>query len=373
MKAPRRATLGLGVGGTRMIVQAVSVVLSVAAMVTALRPGEAHGLAPAVARHAHAAAPWPPLQVAARVGPSVVGVMNLRRDMEGELTPAGAGSGVILDADGAIVTNYHVVAGAQALKVSLADGRTLPARVVGVDPPTDVAVVKVAASGLPMARWADSSRLQVGEMAIAIGNPMGPGFAHTVTVGVVSGLGRSLGMGYAQRAFELIQTDAAINPGNSGGALVDATGAVMGINSVKIAAPGVEGMGFAIPSNTVRSVAEEILRHGRVDRPWLGLALMPRDVALRLGLPAPARGLRVERVYPGGPADRAGLMTDDAIVAVGGKRVDSLGDLFRAMAGRRAGDRVVLTIERRGATRTATAVLAPLPRTTGDGALPSGT
>jgi len=178
---------------------------------------------------------------------------------------------------------------------------------------------------------------------------------------VVSGLGRSLGLGYAQRAFELIQTDAAINPGNSGGALVDAVGHVMGINSVKIAAPGVEGMGFAIPANTVREVAGEILRHGRVERPWLGLALMPREMALRLGLPAPERGLRVERVYIGGPADRAGIQTDDAVVALNGRPVTSMGDVFRALAGRRAGDRVQVTVERRGALRTLGVVLAPLP------------
>ena len=121
------------------------------------------------------------------------------------------------------------------------------------------------------------------------------------------------------------------------------------------------GIGFAIPANTVRQVAAEILRHGRVERPWLGLALMPRDVALRLGLPAPASGLRVERVYPGGPADRVGILTDDAIVAVAGRPVESLGDLFRALAGRKAGDRVQVTLERRGARRTVTVVLAPLP------------
>lgn len=213
------------------------------------------------------AAPWPPAQVAARVGPSVVGILNLRRDFDGRLEPAGAGSGVVLSSDGAIVTNYHVVEGASVLRVSLSDGRTLAARVAGVDPPTDIAVLKVPATGLTTARWADSSHLNVGEMAIAIGNPMGPGFARTVTVGVVSGLGRSLGLGYAQRAFELIQTDAAINPGNSGGALVDARGRVMGINSVKIAAPGVEGMGFPIPSLVIRILTgfAKRLNHAR----WL--------------------------------------------------------------------------------------------------------
>lgn len=120
-------------------------------------------------------------------------------------------------------------------------------------------------------------------------------------------------------------------------------------------------MGFAIPSNTVRQVAAEILQHGHVERPWLGLALMPREAALRLGLPAPDHGLRVERVYPGGPADSVGVQADDALVAVGGRPVSSLGDLFRALAGRRAGDRVHLTLERRGARRTVTVVLAPLP------------
>lgn len=121
------------------------------------------------------------------------------------------------------------------------------------------------------------------------------------------------------------------------------------------------GMGFAIPSNTVRAVAAEILQHGHVERPWLGLALMPREVALRLGLPAPERGLRVERVYPGGPADRVGVQADDALVAVARRPVSSLGDLFRALAGRKAGDRVELTLERRGMRRTVTVVLAPLP------------
>ncbi len=336
--------------------------ISLAALLTGMHSAtKAPALGAGTAGRAHVAAPWPPAQVAARVGPSVVGILNLRRDLDGRLEPAGAGSGVVLTSEGAIVTNYHVVEGASALRVSLSDGRTLSARVVGVDAPTDIAVVKVPASGLTTVHWADSSRLSVGEMAIAIGNPMGPGFARTVTVGVVSGLGRSLGLGYAQRAFELIQTDAAINPGNSGGALVDARGSVMGINSVKIAAPGVEGMGFAIPSNTVREVAAEILRHGRVQRPWLGLALMPREAALRLGLPAPEHGLRVERVYVGGPADRVGVQADDALVAVAGRPVSTLGDLFRALAGRKAGDRVQLTVERRGVRRTVTVVLAPLP------------
>jgi serine protease Do len=317
--------------------------------------------APTAAAGAPAAAPWPPAQVAARVGPCVVGILTLRRGYDGRLEPAGAGSGLVIRPDGAIVTNFHVVEGADALRVTLSDGRTLPGRVVGVDPPTDIAVLRVAASGLPTPTWADSRRLRVGEMAIAIGNPMGSGFARTVTVGVVSGLGRSLGLGYALRAFELIQTDAAINPGNSGGPLVDAQGRVIGLNSVKIAAPAVESMGFALPSNTVREVAEEILRHGRVERPWLGLVLMPRELAMRLGLPAPERGLRVERVYADGPSDRAGVAADDALVAVDGREVSSLGDLFRALAGRRAGDRVHLTLERRGRRRTVAVVLAPLP------------
>ena len=251
-----RHTSGQGVGATRLLGWGTAAVISAAALVTgvhsATHPAALHAGARGALPPTRGTAPWPPAQVAARVGPSVVGILNLRRDLEGRLEPAGAGSGVVLSDDGAIVTNYHVVEGAAGLRVTLSDGRALPARVVGVDAPTDIAVVKVGARGLRTARWADSSHLSVGEMAIAIGNPMGPGFARTVTVGVVSGLGRSLGMGYAQRAFELIQTDAAINPGNSGGALVDARGDVMGINSVKIAAPGVEGMGLPIPSLVIR-------------------------------------------------------------------------------------------------------------------------
>lgn len=345
----------------RMRDLALSVVGMIALVATGLEPSAllAPNTQPALARVAVAAV-WPPAQVAHRVAPSVVGVTNLRRGPSGTTVPAGSGSGVVFSSDGAIVTNYHVVAGADALQVTLSDGRTLVARVVGVDPPTDLAVIRVGARLTP-ARWADSSRVDVGAMAIAIGNPMGPGFARTVTVGVVSGLRRSLGAGYAQRAFDLIQTDAAINPGNSGGPLLNADGEVIGINSVKIAAPGVEGMGFAIPSNSVQSVAHAILTHGRVIRPWLGLALLPRETALRLGLPVPERGLRVERVYPGSPADRSGLRTDDALVAIGREPVHSLGDVFRILSHHRVGDPLALTIVRRGATQTVTVELSALP------------
>ncbi len=227
---------------------ALSTVGMLALVLTGLDPYAllAPNAEPALARVA-AAAPWPPAQVARRVAPIVVGVTNLRRTPSGTLLPAGAGSGVVYSDGGTIVTNYHVVAGSDALHVTLSDGRTLQAQVVGADPPTDLAVLRVSAHLTP-ARWADSSKVEVGSMAIAIGNPMGPGFARTVTVGVVSGLRRSLGAGYAQRAFDLIQTDAAINPGNSGGPLLDADGEVIGINSVKIAAPGVEGMGLPMPS-----------------------------------------------------------------------------------------------------------------------------
>lgn len=292
------------------------------------------------------AAEWPVVRVARQVTPSVVGVLTFEGTPDGPTLPRGSGSGIVFRPDGVIVTNAHVVGEASSIKVLLANGRALPARVVGIDPMTDLAVLKVDAQHLRPVVFTRRP-VEVGELAIAIGSPMGPGFARTVTVGVVSGVDRWLGYGYAQRAFDLIQTDAAINPGNSGGPLVDAEGQVIGLNSVKVAAPGFEGMGFAIPATTVVQVADAILRHGHVVRPWLGIGVMGAETARRLGIPLQT-GLLVEEVVAGGPGAQAGLRPGDVILAVDGHPVQELTDLYRQLERRRAGEALTLTVERQG-------------------------
>lgn len=195
------------------------------------------------------------------VGPAVVGILakstaydRFRR----AYTSESSGSGVIFHRDGYIVTNNHVVEGASELLVSLADGRVVSGRIVGTDAFTDLAVVRIDAEDLPVAVFGDSDLLRVGEVAIAIGNPLGQDFAHTVTAGIISGINRKIQQG--ERTFTLVQTDAAINPGNSGGPLCNGAGQVIGINTIKFTSTGIEGMGFAIPINIVRRVVNELMR-----------------------------------------------------------------------------------------------------------------
>lgn len=198
-----------------------------------------------------------------------------------QLTERGTGSGVIYDKSGLIATNNHVVEGASEIIVSLTDGRSVKGKVLGADAATDLAVVKIDENNLPVADFGDSSTLQVGEPAIAIGNPLGLEFRGSVTAGVISALNRSIQLG--ERKFDLIQTDAAINPGNSGGALVNAEGEVVGINSAKIAVSGVEGIGFAIPINSAKPILDELAKKGRVVRPYIGASLVDKDIANRYG------------------------------------------------------------------------------------------
>lgn len=213
----------------------------------------------------------PIVKAAKKVGPTVVGITNkaLVRDYfnRTQLVEKGVGSGVIYSKDGLIATNNHVVEGAKELVVSLPDGRTYPGRVLGTDPTTDLAVVKIdAKEDLPVAEFGDSDSLMVGEPAIAIGNPLGLEFRGSVTTGVISALNRSVDVG--ERNFKLIQTDAAINPGNSGGALVNADGQVIGINSAKVAVSGVEGIGFAIPINEAKPILEALAKMGGLPVPF---------------------------------------------------------------------------------------------------------
>ncbi|MBE9610541.1 Do family serine endopeptidase [Chitinilyticum piscinae] len=240
------------------------------------------------------------------------------------------GSGVIVSEDGYIVTNNHVIEGADQIEVALADGRTAEARVIGTDPDTDLAVIRIEATALPAIRFGDSDRLQVGDVVLAIGNPFGVG--QTVTMGIVSALGRSeLGI----NTFEnFIQTDAPINPGNSGGGLVDASGTLVGINTAIFSRSGGSlGIGFAIPVSTVRQVMDAIIKDGAVTRGWLGVEVqdVTPELAASFRLPDSA-GALIAGVVRGGPADRAGVRPGDVLTAIDGRSVKNASDMLNLTA-----------------------------------------
>jgi len=249
------------------------------------------------------------------------------------------GSGVIVDDSGHIVTNDHVIANADAIRVQLADGRVAEAHVVGTDPDTDLAVLKVALKSLPVAQLGRSDQLRVGDMVLAIGDPLG--LSHTVTHGIVSAVSRAqLGIAPVE---DFIQTDAPINRGNSGGALVDSSGALVGINTAMVAKSlGVEGIGFAIPVNLVRGVVSDIVAHGRVIRGWIGIA--PEDItdeqAQRLGLAQ--GGVVVANLYVGSPAQLAGLMPGDLLLAVDGASPHGAQDVLGRISRHKPGSIVTL-------------------------------
>ncbi len=308
----------------------------------------------------HAAAfSWPPVAVAKQISPSVVGIVNLQGSPDGPLLTRGSGSGLIIRPDGYIVTNDHVIAGASKLRVLLQDGRSFAARLVGEDALTDIAVVRIDAQGLPFAKLSTSHAPTVGEMAIAIGNPMGLGFARSVTVGIVSGIDRSLGQGYAQRAYGLIQTDAAINPGNSGGPLCDADGDVIGINSVKINSLGFESMGFAIPAPLVQQVASALIKDGKVDRPWMGISAADAG-GQKLGGRS-LTGIGLTAVAPQSPAARADLRPHDVLLSLNGKPLTSLAVLYRLLGNLHPGDKVRITLVRAGMLLSREVVLQAMP------------
>jgi len=264
-----------------------------------------------------------------------------------EQTPnAGLGSGVIVSAEGYLLTNHHVIEGATDIDVRLADGRETRARLVGTDPETDIAVLKIDLAPLPVLALGDVSRLSIGDPVLAIGNPFNVG--QTVTAGIVSALGRNrLGLS----TFEnFIQTDAAINPGNSGGALVDARGALVGINTAIYSQGGGSlGIGFAVPVDLARQVMDDLVRDGRVIRGWIGVE--PRDLspdlASSLGLEK-VTGVLITGVLQGGPAAQAGVRPGDVVSAVGDRTVVTTADLLKAVAGLKPQSSTTLVVVRNG-------------------------
>ncbi|HZH44896.1 MAG TPA: Do family serine endopeptidase [Lysobacter sp.] len=281
------------------------------------------------------------------------------------------GSGVIVDAQrGYVITNHHVIENANEVSVTLADGRTFPAEFIGSDPDTDVAVMRIPAKDLTALALADSEKLRVGDFVVAVGNPFGIG--QTVTSGIVSAVGRSglPGVGYQN----FIQTDASINPGNSGGALVNLEGQLVGINTASFnprgSMAGNIGLGFAIPSNLARGIAEQLIGSGVVQRGTLGIEAIDVDeaIARQLGL-GEARGAAVTRVYAGSAAAAAGLKPGDVVVGFNGQRVDGYGALRNYEGLQKVGARVTLDVRRDGKPLQLTATLREQPRSLAGGEL----
>ncbi len=306
----------------------------------------------------------PVVRAAKLVGPTVVGITNkaVAHDwFNNPVETEGVGSGVIFRKDGYIVTNNHVISGAKELIVSLPDGRSLKGKLIGVDEMTDLAVVKVDAKDLPAASFGDSDKIVVGEPAIAIGNPMGLEFKGSVTSGVISALNRTLDI--SDKRVKLLQTDAAINPGNSGGALVNADGEVIGINSAKVAANGVEGMGFAIPINTVQNIINEIMDKGYVARPYLGVSVFDPETAGRYGYQLNIdKGVYIFQLTLNGPCGKAGLQRGDIILKIDDEETNSVSDLRGKIAEKKVGDTVKITFDRNGKEQSADVVLEEMPQ-----------
>ena len=283
----------------------------------------------------------------------------------GTRSSAGLGTGFIIRQDGIIVTNAHVVAGATSISVMLRDGTTYPAKQIGTDETNDLAVLKVTARNLPVAPLGDSDNLLVGEWAIAIGNPYGFMLGNSepsVTAGVISGVGRNLvGRSEGNSAyFDMIQTDASINPGNSGGPLVSADGEVVGVNSsIYSTSGGSIGLGFAIPINRARRVAEDLIDHGRVRRPWIGIRLeQPRTENARDYI---ARGARVAAITPGSPAERAGIRVGDVLIRSRTRSIRNRFDWDAALLDLRVGEQVPLIVHRGSSDLPMSVTIADLP------------
>jgi serine protease Do len=303
-------------------------------------------------------------RVAAQIGPSVVRI-SVTRPMVRRPAPVpeqlplqqGTGSGVVIDTQGHIVTNNHVVEGATEVKVAFVDGAEVDGKVIGTDPRGDLAVVKVSGVALTPARIGDSDALAVGNWVIAIGNPFG--LDHTVTVGVLSARNRS---GFTSGNYEdFLQTDASINPGNSGGPLINLDGEVIGINTA-IAGIGT-GIGFAVPSTMVRPIAEQLIATGAVRRPYIGIRTQDLTPELRdaFGKGAPAKGALVAQIEEGSPAARAGVRPGDVVTSIDGEEVDRSSTMQRLVVQKQIGQELELGVWRDGERREISVTAAELP------------
>ncbi len=322
------------------------------------------------------------IEVYRTVSPAVVNVKTQAVEWNffyGAIPSQGSGSGFIIDRQGHILTNYHVIANADEIQVTLADRSGFPARVIGADRTTDIAVLKIAPGRktLPTVQLGDSDGLRVGQKVLAIGNPFG--FEGTLTTGIISALGRTLEVDRGVILDEAIQTDAAINQGNSGGPLLDSAGRVIGITSVIFSPTGGSvGIGFAIPVNTVKLILNDLLREGRVRRPYLGISGYPIDPTLAGALRLPVeKGILVAEVVPNSGAEEAGirggdryvmvgrvrlLVGGDIIVALNGQPIESQLDITRTLNRKRPGDTVELKLYRGGRQMSLTARLKERPR-----------
>lgn len=301
------------------------------------------------------------IQVARTVGPSVVSVLNMDVRLGREDRRRGLGSGFIVSPDGLVVTNAHVIAGADRVDVVLVGERTVTAQVLGSDPRIDIAVLRIPGKSLPVVPFGDSDDLRPGQQAIAIGNPLG--FERTVTTGVVSALNRTIpGGGTSLR--DLIQTDAAINAGNSGGPLLDSCGRVIGVNTAVVGTDiGSVGLGFAVPINVARRAVRDVIRLGRISVPWLGIAYseVTEDTARAADLPT-SNGVIIGSVAPDSPAARAGLRRGDILVSIDGKPIEDAGQLQEFIREAQVGQKAVIVYIRDGQRRTTTVTLEEMPR-----------
>lgn len=288
-------------------------------------------------------------EIAAKVGPSVVGIENKSYSVnffQQRTSNTSTGSGVIVNENGYIVTNHHVIDGAKELKVILNSGKEYPATLVGYDERSDLAVIKIEEKDLPYATFGDSSQLMVGERAIAIGNPLGTELMGTVTQGIISAVNRTVQV--EDKTLTLLQTDAAINSGNSGGALINGYGEVIGINTIKMYATGVEGIGFAIPSNEVKNVMDDIINHGYV-RGRLVIGVTGTNITEKMAeyyeLPI---GFYVSEVREGYGAYLAGVQVGDVIVKCDGKVVETIDDINEIRDSHKVGDFMDIVVSRNG-------------------------
>ena len=303
--------------------------------------------------------------VADTVGPAVLRVETRSAgNRQGSLRSGGTGSGVTIAPDGLVLTNCHVVEGAKEIRLLDTEGRVMEARAIGIDPDTDLALLRAgAARDLPHASLGDSKSLRRGQLVVAIGNPLG--FESTVTAGVISALGRSLRARNGRLIEDVIQTDAALNPGNSGGPLVSSRGEVIGINTAVIR--GAQGICFAVAANTAQFVLSELIQHGRVRRGYIGVSGQTVEVPRRHARNAEVdnrTGAMISGLEQGGPAERAGLTSFDTIVRVDGEAVTGVDDLIRILNGERIGRRVPFDILRRGQLRSfdVTPLERPVPK-----------